>query len=194
MSLLHFLRVIEEVLPVPARSDAAKRRKRTLTIESLERRSVLAVLADQLVEPVPLEIPTAGDVVQESALPFPVPVVPTPAENLFDPGESPPGGETPTDDPIDPPVLQPPVITSLQSHRDGDWVWLTGSVSDADGPVAGLIVYFTIGTDSTVVFTAVVQADGTFATMTYPIPAGTQVNAYTIDVDGLYSNIASCTV
>ncbi len=85
-----------------------------------------------------------------------------------------------------------PIITSLDSSRSDDWVMFVGMVSDADGPVEGLTVYFTIGLDSTVAFTTTVNADGTFQSLEMMLAAGTLVNAYTIDAQGNYSLLATC--
>ena len=123
MSLLNFLRIIEEIQPV--------RGKRRLALESLERRGVLAALEDlPVIEPVPLPLPEAQPVLEvpppEDALP---PLENGPPGN-FDP--DPTNGDNPP-----PPASVPPVITSTGTQHDLGWVWFTGTVSDADGPVEG---------------------------------------------------------
>jgi hypothetical protein len=71
-------------------------------------------------------------------------------------------------------------------------VWFAGTVSDADGPVEGLTVYFTIGIETTVSFTASVSADGTFSSMMMVLAPDSLISAYTIDAGGSHSNVATC--
>jgi hypothetical protein len=154
-------------------------------LEVLEVRAVLTTLDDApLADPLPLETPATPPVLES----------PT-SDPATSADEGVPLDPTFDDPVIVEPVLQPPVVTSLTAHNENGWVWLTGSVADADGPVEGLTVYFIVGDGSTTVaFTATVLADGTFESAAYAIPAGTMIYAYTIDIDGNQSEIVNTIV
>jgi hypothetical protein len=85
-----------------------------------------------------------------------------------------------------------PSITSLQPNRIESMVWFVGTVTDADGPVEGLTVYFMVDNDPAIAFAATVNADGSFSTTGLSVAAGTLIQAYTIDVDGNQSLLATC--
>ncbi|MCI0359596.1 MAG: hypothetical protein L0211_14060 [Planctomycetaceae bacterium] len=215
MSILSFLRVIQGIQSRGGKP--APPRNRRLELEPLEWRAVLTVLETPL--PI-LDSPEVTSTVLESP-PLGDPP-PSPEDDGGsgsgtgepDPGQAPdPSGESLPmdggsgggngDPPPDPPLTsgsgsgtgtgsEAPIITSLESSHTGWWVSFSGSVTDADGPVAGLIVYFTIGEETGVAFTAIVQADGTFQTLDLEIAANTLINAYTIDAEGNQSSIATC--
>jgi hypothetical protein len=210
MSLLNFLRVIDGIQRRGGK-DAPPPRNRRLEVESLERRAVLAVLDVPLVLSGPLESTTSATTLELSPLTDPLP--PPPEETLSpDVGGSSSGtGEPePSDPSADPPTDPPltdggsgsgsgesniaPQITLGSQQNSGMWVWFTGTVSDPDGPVQGLTVYFTIGLESSISFTATVQADGTYESLEMMLAAGTTISAYTIDVDGIHSTLATCSV
>ena len=84
----------------------------------------------------------------------------------------------------------PPIISGFGGVQNADETWtLSGTVTDYDGEVEGLTVYFG-GIIEGLNATATVQRDGTFS-ITIPEPAedrGT-VTAQTVDTDGLESEI-----
>jgi hypothetical protein len=84
-----------------------------------------------------------------------------------------------------------PIISALQSSHSGMWVWFTGTVTDPDGPVEGLTVYFRIG-ENPLAPTATVGADGIFESIPLVLPVGSMITAYTIDAQGHHSNLATC--
>jgi len=184
MSLLRFLRVIESIDPTAARRTATMPRSRRLMLEVLEGRAVLAALDEApLADPPPEDSPTSPPVLESP-----------PSDPVAPPDEGAPIDDPLFEDPIDVIISQPPVFTSLAAHNQDGWVRLTGSVSDADGPVEGLTVYFIVGDGTTAAFTATVLADGTFASADYLIPPGASVYAYTIDIDGNQSEIVETVV
>ena len=71
-------------------------------------------------------------------------------------------------------------------------MWITGTVTDSDGSVEGLTVYFVIGEGTTAQFTATVEADGEFRSPDLMIALGTLISAYTIDAQGNQSSLATC--
>lgn len=87
-----------------------------------------------------------------------------------------------------------PVIESLSLQSDQLWSWFVGSVSDADGSVEGLTVFFTIGDATIPTFTATVQEDGTFTSMHLVLSAGTSIHVHVVDSDGNASEAVSWTV
>jgi len=185
MSLLRFLRVIESIDPTAASRTRGLPRNRRLVIEVLEGRAVLAALDEApLADPPPDETPVAPTVLESP-----------PSDPVAPAAEGDPVADPLFEDPIDPPISQPPVITSLEAHSEDGWVSLTGTVTDADGPVAGLMIHFmVVGDGATDSFTATVLADGTFESTTYVIPAGSMIFAYTIDIDGNHSEVVNTVV
>jgi hypothetical protein len=202
MSLLNFLRVIDTFLP-ETRGAGPIRRHRHLELEKLERRAVLAVLESTATALVPVET-TDSTFVESSTLTDTSTTDSTvdsgsgTTESTFTDGgsgsgtgdpslEAPPEGDAGTGT-----GSEAPVITSLEADHGDLLVWFTGTVTDADGPVVGLTVYFVVGNDTSYSFTAVVDIDGTFSSIGMPIEPGTEVRAYTIDVDGNQSLLVTC--
>jgi hypothetical protein len=213
MSLLSFLRVVEEIQRprnhVPPRT-------RQLAVEALEGRAVLTLLGS-LTPPIQIVTETIIAPVIES-----LPLDPSPPETAplpeggsgsgtgepepTDPGSEPPPDNGGSGSGSGEPVMDPlpdnggfgtvvpsaPVITSLESAHADIWVWFSGTVADSDGPVEGLTVYFSIGDTSIVSFTTTVGADGSFRTVDLMIDFGISIYAYTIDAQGNHSLIATC--
>jgi hypothetical protein len=84
-----------------------------------------------------------------------------------------------------------PAVTSLEYMRDGDWVRFMGSAEDNES-LEGMTVHFTSSLGHE--FTATINADGTFATIGFTMPPGTEVIAYFIDADGNRSETVSLIV
>lgn len=227
MSLLGFLRVIEAIRPSRGKASPPNPNRR-LEMESLERRSVLA-LVDSLVayeEPVETTIAIVESLPEVDALADTVqplteydnggsgsgtggaepgdPTIEVPSDPILTSGGSTGGSGSGTGytEPESPPSSgsgsgsggEAPSITALQGDRVDAMVWFVGTVTDADGPVEGLTVYFSVGSDPSVAFTAVVDANGAFTSLGMLIEFGTLVRAYTIDADGNQSELATCYV
>jgi hypothetical protein len=215
MSLLSFLRVVEEIQQPRCKNHVPPRTRR-LAVEALEGRAVLTLLGsltppiqivtETIIAPVIESLPLDPSLPPEAA---PQPEggsgsgtgEPEPTDPLPDSGGSGSGSGEPGPFEDSPPTSggsgsgsgsAAPVISSLSPHWNGLWVWFAGTVSDADGPVEGLTVYFTIGIETTVSFTASVSADGTFSSMMMVLAPDSLISAYTIDAGGSHSNVATC--
>ena len=197
MSVLRFLRVIEEEIGVPI-TRGRPRNSRPLVLETLEGRAVLALIGELPLPTLPELFPplaptqesppTSPEPTSEEA---PLPTEPVDTDPTTDeppPTETDPGG-LPAD-PIDEEreFSRPPDIT-VTAERNGEWVCISGVVTD-DEPVEGLVVYCL--TDSGFSFTMVVGADGTYQSSSYLLEWGAMVSVWTIDLDGLGSNTAVC--
>jgi hypothetical protein len=195
MSILRFLRVIEEEIGVPI-TRGRPRNSRPLVLETLEGRAVLALIGElptlpelfPPLAPTQESPPTSPEPTSEEA---PLPMEPVDTDPTTDeppPTETDPGG-LPAD-PIDEEreFSRPPDIT-VTAERNGEWVCISGVVTD-DEPVEGLVVYCL--TDSGFSFTMVVGADGTYQSSSYLLEWGAMVSVWTIDLDGLGSNTAVC--
>jgi len=222
MSLIRFLRVALTTGPLGGKTPPPKPNRR-LEMESLERRSVLA-LVDSLVANVePVEttlaavesLPVVAETVETvtaydsggsgsgtGEMEPSDPTTEAPADPVLSSGGSGGGSGSGTGytEPEYPPSSgsgsgsggEAPAITALQGDRIDAMVWFVGTVTDADGPVEGLTVYFSVGNDPSVAFTAVVGANGSFTSLGVLIELGTFVRAYTIDADGNQSELATC--
>lgn len=198
MSILRFLRVIEEEIGVPL-TRGRLRNSRPLALETLEGRAVLTLIGElpslpELFSPLePMtespESPSAVSEPTSEEAPLPTePLDTDPTTEDAPPTETDPGG-LPAD-PIDEEreFSRPPDIT-VTAERNGEWVCISGVVTD-DEPVEGLVVYCL--TDSGFSFTMVVGADGTYQSSSYLLEWGAMVSVWTIDLDGLGSNTAVC--
>jgi hypothetical protein len=216
MSLLSFLRVVEEIQQTGSKNHVPPRTRR-LAMEALEGRAVLTLLGS-LAEPIQIVTDTIVAPVIESLPLDPAPTTEAPPiedggsgsgtgePEPADPGSEPPpdngGSGSGTGEPTEPLPDNggsgsgiggsPPIITSLESTHADIWVWFSGTVADTDGPVEGLTVYFSIGDTSIVSFTTTVGADGSFRTVDLMIDLGISIYAYTIDAQGNQSLIANC--
>ncbi len=223
MSLLNFLRVIESI-GSGSNKRRFPPRSRKLELEALERRAVLTLLDPLAPVLEPLQTSTVTTTLDSSpptnttsttteSPPLASggsgsgtggPEVGDPApEPTSEPLPSTGGSGSGTGDPPPPPPPDPssgsgiggaPAIDSLSVQSNDLWSRLVGSVSDADGSVEGLTVFFTIGSTTVPTFTAIVQADGTFSSMQLMLSAGTVVSVHVVDWDGNASEVCQLTV
>jgi hypothetical protein len=80
-----------------------------------------------------------------------------------------------------------PAITSFAAMQESGWYAFTGTASDNES-LTGQRVY--LSSDMGHQFTATIQEDGSFSTMSFIMEPGTQITAYVIDADGNYSESA----
>ena len=198
MSILRFLRVIEEEIRTAPVTRGRPRNYRPLALETLEGRAVLTLIGElpslpelfSQLEPMTESPPAAPEPTSEETPPPPptAPIYTDPATEDPPPAETDPGG-LPAD-PIDEEreFSRPPDIT-VSADRKGEWVCISGVVTD-DEPVEGLVVFCL--TDSGFSFTVVVSAEGTYQSSNYLLEWGVMISVWTIDLDGLGSNTAVC--
>jgi hypothetical protein len=197
MSILRFLRVIEEEIGAPV-TRGRPRNSRPLALETLEGRAVLTLIGELPLPTLPELFPplapttespsTSPEPTSEEAPPPTEPVDTAPVTEDPPPTETEPGGlpAEPIDEERD--FSRPPEIT-VSAERNGEWVCISGVVTD-DKPVEGLVVFCL--TDSGFSFTMVVGADGTYQSSSYPLEWGVMISVWTIDLDGIGSNAAIC--
>jgi len=189
MSILRFLRVIEEELGA-SRTERASRRTRPLLLETLEGRAVMTLLSE-------LPLPTLSDFFPPpttSGEPAPAPTETTPADPTTT--EEPPAESEPVDEltpePIDigQELPTPPLLEASANSNEG-WLTVSGQVID-DESVAGLTVFCM--TSSGLAFSMTVGADGHYESDMMFLAPGTMLTLWTIDLDGLRSNTVLCYV
>jgi hypothetical protein len=84
-----------------------------------------------------------------------------------------------------------PRVTSLYATQNSGWVAFFGTAVD-NASLEGLTVFLT--SDLGHQFTATLQEDGSFSTMSFPMQPGTQITAWFIDADGNYSESVTLVV
>lgn len=205
MSILRFLRVIEEELGASG-AERAVRRTRPLALETLEGRAVMTLLSElplltppELSSPTTTSEPSTSGTSETTALEEPAPTEPATTDPVTtDPvtTEEPPAESEPIDGIVPEPIdvgqelTTQPLLEAYADATDG-WVVISGQVID-DESVAGLTVFCM--TSSGLSFSMTVGADGHYQSDMMFLAPGTMISVWTIDLDGLRSNTVLCYV